>query len=121
MNASVSSWRLRNRPGWARSPTSSSSFARGTSCGTEGRMALPNFEQSTRIVGRALGLTGSAWPKGFRRAVVDDLTDVIAFRREHLALPMAEADPAYLAWRYRFGREGRGLGDLWVFRVNGQL
>jgi hypothetical protein len=82
---------------------------------------VPNFENTTRLVARALGLSADVLLAGFRPAHADDLNAVVEFRQRHSDEHMRPDDSDYLRWRYRFGRTDRGLGDLWVLHYETEL
>lgn len=83
--------------------------------------AAPDFETTTRLVARSLGTRPEDLLRGIRRAEAADVSEVVEFRRQNLAQGGGEVDRAYLEWRYRFGRADRGLGDLWILRVQDRL
>ncbi len=76
----------------------------------------PGFETTSRLVARALGVTPAQLHAGFRPADARDLDDVVAFRQRHSGNAARTNDSAYLAWRYRFGRPGCGMGEMYVLR-----
>ena len=80
---------------------------------------LPEHEKLGRLVARSLGLDATALQVGLNPALLADLPDIIALRREHLQ--GSWDDNAYLRWRYRLGRATGGFGDLWCLRAKGQL
>lgn len=82
---------------------------------------LPGHAQLSRLVARSLGLDAASLAAGLRPATLDDLPAIVAFRRAHLSKPPAWDDDAYLRWRYRLGREGQGMGDLWCLHRGTQL
>lgn len=84
------------------------------------RRAVP-FASTTRIVARGLGMTPDALTSAFRPARLDDLADVVALRQRGIDTRILWDDTAYLAWRYRLGRPGEGLGELWVVRDGADL
>jgi hypothetical protein len=82
---------------------------------------LPEHEKLGRLVARSLGLEASTLQLGLNPALLADLPDITALRREHLHLNHEWDDSAYLRWRYRLGRTASGFGDLWCLRVRGQV
>lgn len=82
---------------------------------------LPEHEKLGRLVARSLGLDASTLQLGLNPALLADLPDITALRREHLHLSHKWDDGAYLRWRYRLGRTASGFGDLWCLRVRGQV
>lgn len=84
------------------------------------RRAVP-FASTTRIVARGLGMTADALTSAFRPARLDDLPDIVALRQRGIDTRILWDDTAYLSWRYRLGRPGEGLGELWVVRDGADL
>jgi hypothetical protein len=80
---------------------------------------LPEHEKLGRLVARSLGLDASALQLGLNPALLADLPEVVALRKEHLH--GGWDDQAYLRWRYRLGRASGGFGDLWCLRAKGRL
>lgn len=82
---------------------------------------VPTFENTTRLVARALGLSADVLLAGFRPAHADDLNTIVEFRERHSDERVRPHDADYLFWRYRFGRTDGGLGDLWMLRHETEL
>lgn len=82
---------------------------------------IPEHDKLGRLVARSLGLDASALRVGLNPALLADLPDITALRREHLHLGQEWDDSAYLRWRYRFGRSAGGFGELWCLRAGSQL
>ena len=83
--------------------------------------SAPTYEATTKLVARALGMPPAELAAGFRPAVLADLPEVLALRQGSIASQIRWNDREYLSWRYRLGREGAGLGELWILTRNGQL
>jgi hypothetical protein len=75
---------------------------------------VPTFENTTRLVARALGLSANVLLAGFRPAHEGDLDTIVEFRQRNSDELVRAHDSDYLRWRYRLGRTDGGLGDLWV-------
>lgn len=82
--------------------------------------ALPDLAVLGRLVARNLGMTPDELPQGLRPASAADLSVVLAFRRDHLHVPMRWDDPSYLRWRYRFGDPDAGFGEMMVLWRQGE-
>lgn len=82
---------------------------------------VPTFENTTRLVARALGLGADVLLAGFRPAHEGDLDTIVEFRQRHSDEHVRPHDSDYLRWRYRLGRTDCGLGDLWVLRHETEL
>ena len=82
---------------------------------------IPDHDKLTRLVARSLGVETSTLQLGLNPALLADLPEVAALRREHLHLSEQWDDGAYLRWRYRLGRTNAGFGDLWCLRARGQI
>jgi hypothetical protein len=83
--------------------------------------AAPSYDVTTKLVARALGMRADELEGSLRPAVLDDLPAVLALRQDSLGAQIRWNDRDYLSWRYRLGREGAGLGDLWISTRKGQL
>lgn len=79
------------------------------------------FQSTSRLVARGLGMAADSLAAAFRPARFDDVDALVALRRQGIDADIDWDDAAYLAWRYRLGRAGEGLGDLWVFRDGGEV
>jgi hypothetical protein len=81
----------------------------------------PSFEQTTRLVARALGTRGEQLVAGFRRVCAADLNAVLDLRVRALPEKVAWDDRNYLIWRYQLAdtpaeaaaREGAARCELW--------
>jgi hypothetical protein len=82
---------------------------------------IPEHDKLGRLVARSLGLEPSALQVGLHPALLADLPDITALRREHLRLSHEWDDSAYLRWRYRLGRSSGGFGELWCLRAGSRL
>ena len=82
---------------------------------------IPDHDKLTRLVARSLGVEASTLQLGLNPALLADLPEVAALRREHLHLSEQWDDRAYLRWRYRLGRTASGFGDLWCLRARGRI
>jgi hypothetical protein len=81
----------------------------------------PSFDNTTKLVARALGVPPAELLATFRPAVLDDLPAVLSLRTLEFGPHIAWDDKAYLCWRYRLGRADCGLGELWVVNHNDEL
>ena len=88
---------------------------------SEGRAAPPDYGRTTRLVARALRMDPTRLEAALRPAAMADLDAVVRLRRTVIGEQIHWDDPAYLAWRYRLGREGHGRGELWVLCREGEL
>lgn len=82
--------------------------------------ALPVYPTLTRVVARSLGLAAAELEGALRPAGPQDFDDVLAFRRQHLHVPIRWPDGDYLRWRYRWTPGGEGFGDFWLLRRAGE-
>lgn len=82
--------------------------------------ALPDLAVLGRVVARNLGVPAAELAGSLRPAAAADLQSVLAFRRDHLHVPIRWDDPAYLRWRYRFGDPGAGFGEMMVLWRHGE-
>ncbi len=82
---------------------------------------VPDHDRLGHLVARSLGLDAASLCKALRPATMDDLPDLVNFRREHLLKGTEWDDDAYLRWRYRLGRTEGGFGDMWLLRLRDRL
>lgn len=76
----------------------------------------PGYDATTRLVARALALDAARLGAALRPATLADLDTIVAFRAAHLGAAIRWDDAAYLAWRYRLGRERAGFTELWLLQ-----
>lgn len=86
-----------------------------------GTPALPDYGKTTRLVARALKLQPAQLEAALRPATLDDLDAVVSLRRRVCGQDIHWDDAPYLRWRYRLGRSGQGMGELWVLVRDGEL
>jgi hypothetical protein len=74
----------------------------------------PNFEKTSRLIARALGLKPAQLHASFRPATLAELPHILSIRHDLLGTELRWDDTAYLTWRYRFGHASLGRGECWV-------
>jgi hypothetical protein len=81
----------------------------------------PTFATTTKLVSRALGMSAEALLAGLRPARESELDAIVNFRQTNFGDEIPPHDAAYLRWRYRLGRTGCGMGELWALYREAEL